>query len=320
MEICQEEFNVSYNSFAVINSMVSLLVISLLIQTIFHAHKKKKLTKIVGFTIGFQTTLLIFLFSDSMKYVIGSHLNWVENKSFCRYCSTFIAIPGMIFYLLLLNVLMFRLIGAFQGSAVALTSKGTQILFAIINIPYICGVLSLPFLWWSNSCIMHWNPVDNSSNTQPLHVCMGDQINISIVPKIILYLLYFHVIAFNIILTGICVYKLQKILKESKVDYSMQYVMVKITVLAVSGSSASLFSWLVFILLPDRNGYCLLYIDMFWNSLMIVLMFEYNKKYYSLLCKPCIKLFMGAKETTEMLGKCIELDASKLPTNPTATN
>merc|ERR1712154_760933 len=91
--------------------------------------------------------------------------------------------------------------------------------------------------------------------------------------------------------------KLKKVLnlnQSSGVDdkkiFKMKALVIKNAILTMLGSLSTIINWILWILLSNSLsiGPMLIYLDLFTNSLLIGLMFNYNDKYYKILCKYCI--------------------------------
>eukprot|EP01084_Bolivina_argentea_P028213 52446_1 len=287
---------------AIVNSICIIFLGLLLIQFLrnINFQNKESVSRLDLLCITMQIIGLIFLLSDCMKYTIGPHLNWANNNpSFCKY-GRFIIIPHILSYMCLLNIMIMKIKYAFDGSLAEVSNITIKTLYLTSNISII-SIMTCYSLFLPGSCVADWYPNDiHITNALTVCIAAGSTGTSGYTPAttILMGILALVIVVFNSILAYLFIRKLKIVINATKsVDIDnnnntftreVKAVMVKTAITAVSASGTSSLIWIIGILL-QRDAYFLFHIDVFWNCLMVTLMFKFNDKYYKMLCGVCAR-------------------------------
>ena len=197
-------------------------------------------------------------------------------------------IPGL-FYTIYLLLIILRLETSLRGSYLALKPKTLYILKGLTLIIPITATISLCIGSFDNTCIAEWYlPESNES----IHVC-----NV-LLDSVLAFRLHIYealvvmINGLNITFGIIFSVKLKKIVrvrKESNIRsrFKFEALVRKNEILTIIGC-ISMFTGYAMVMFTENPIY--VNIDGFINCVIIGLMESRNRKYYSLLCSPCIAL------------------------------
>eukprot|EP01084_Bolivina_argentea_P011620 21718_1 len=310
-ECGEDVFDGSYFTRAIVNGFCILFITTILFHSIFHIHKQCHWKKPMAImTVSMQTVSFIYLVTECLKTTVGSFLDWAQNDLFCGYI--WIAqILKYISFLLMLNIMLYKLKMSFVDSIYELSKTSFNILFSMINIAVICGVTL--YFSFAPVCLRTWIPYDLNVQHQ-LSYCVTSH-NIAYAFYFLLFVLL-CIIVFNIVFGISFSLKLKKILKNGGKDYEIQYVMIKNTIITLSASISTLITWLVWGFGGWDNLYFMLYIDLVWNCAMISLYFKHNDKYFRKGCTSCIKCCVSDQQ---LLSKYINAENASTTVNNDTT-
>ena len=239
----------------------------------------------VIFTV-MQLIAIIWNINEFMKQCITSRYYkwWFDNPFYCYFASMSSRVLVPTFYILLETLLLFKLRISFQTSFHPLPKKCFYILAIILYSALIILVVAL-FTFGRSVCEA---TVYYADINEYVYKC------IHIIDGIALYASYYGlgvIFFFNAILGYIFVSKLNATSKEMRRRDSdallpLYDVMIKNTILALTLCLSTLISWILWFMTDyfDGFGNFFIFVDVFFNCLMIELMYFYNEKWYKLLC------------------------------------
>ena len=152
-------------------------------------------------------------------------------------------------------------------------------------------------------CLLFWQPFDYQHAKYLLagHYNHGmDICDWGIKPgaKSLILIALVQICFTNILFCGICCHKLRILLSNDTVfnspinadiHWKFKSLIIKNCILSIAGGISTFVCYFLWLLLDVGVVTNLLYFDSFFNCLVIVLMFEYNERWYKYLCIICIK-------------------------------
>eukprot|EP01083_Nonionella_stella_P108169 314305_1 len=255
-----------------------------IVHKTMHPNKSYKFQRILHLSL--QIIGLCWTISDVFCFIIDPHTLILRNNIGC-YIVAYIpkVVPGVYYGLYLYQILL-RLESSFRDSCLAI-SKRTIIIFKVLIIPILTGPIWFLILnRGETACVRGWKAHDVTSwyeRPEPYkfaYCTVKTNFGAALFLIFVVLFLGFINIAFGVIFAM----KL-KVLLSANTDNRLKALIVKNSILTVTGSISTVSSYLIWIILTFGTG---LYIDLLVNCLVIGLMFKYNSKLYKRLCKCCI--------------------------------
>ena len=272
-------------------------------QDLYQPHKS---LRILYITI--QIITLYFYANDLFKFVIDPMLLILRDTILCDIAAYTTKFLPPVYYSVYLFQVLLRLELSFRGSHLALSRRAIVILFFFLSIMAIGFPISMIFTM-QPSCIWTWtqnsmfeihnhqehthNSLCASPNTGPMQFVTGA--------------FAFSILGLNILFGMIFGMKLKQTLSMNTMDdaqgrrsvctgsahdFKLKSLIIKNSILTFIGSLSTLINYAIFMAstqLTGGNG-IFIYLDVYINTLVIGLMFQYNEKYYKKCCKCCIVL------------------------------
>ena len=306
-------FKGSYLQTAIIIPLLITLHLLLLSNTLYHEHKDKHQTstmspnktkqnprrnslKLRVSSIILQILALLWLISDLFRFVIDPVTSYISNHSIlCNILSYIPQIIPSIFSCIFLYHILLRLYISFKGSHLALCKFTYHTCLILITIPHIIHLILFHYFNKnSHCCLISWQPMDgiliNQQFIQHCDVRINDKAQMILISGIIWHcMLYMY---FCLVFTR----KLLQLLSTNpkthdieEIKWKFKSLIVKNCILSTLGAVSTLFGYFLWISTYKMGfGVVLLHIDMFINCTVIILMFDYNEKWYKSCCKLCI--------------------------------
>lgn len=292
MELCQREydFTASYIELTVFVIIIMLLQILLLLHIVRNRMRQKQKWMSITF-IAMQICGIYFTFIDFFRYSIDPHLKFIQkNQILCSIAAYSPKASPILYFVFYLIHILLRLITSFKGSYLAISKLVIFILITSIFLP-----IPLMILVYLNvtepACIWRWQPIDLPNAS--LAVC--DWHTVGIANNIISAVMAW-VVLLNISISIIFGIKLKKILQASdsaqqKDVLRLKKLSVKNTILSIVVTVSTVINWFMWIVGSAYTafGISFLYFDLWFNCLIIALMYGYNEKYYNCACRFCIE-------------------------------
>ena len=232
------------------------------------------------------------------RFVIDPIYEVLQHNDFsCRFMAFIPKTVTNIFYGIYLYQILLRLKKSFQGSYLEI-SKVTYWILCILIISF--GVLfpaALLFVNNDSPCIYTWYPSDFMPIKSEDHLLFCS-LPLSKNTGPLLFFGVLFTVASNLYFGIVFSVKLSKLLSNQKgnhaVKFNMKALMIKMGILTLTGSVATLICWTLFIFdqFLVKGAFPVvslaLYLDFFVNCAVIGLMFNHNEKHYKRVFKYCI--------------------------------
>eukprot|EP01083_Nonionella_stella_P192734 712248_1 len=292
-----EDFDHSFIEIILFLIIYMFLQLLLFAQTMFQEYqihhrtrerRHKPQLSIRAVFIALQVTGFYFTLIDLLRYVLDPYTHFAQNNaSSCSLLAYSPKVSSIIYYGLYLISILLRLETSFRGSAYAI-NRTTYILLALFII--LPGIIA-PIVFFVSvrdiePCVWKWTPSDMQVPDNFAFCDFHSDAAANLAP---MFGVIWIVIA-NIVYGVIFTVKLNAVLTLSEgasgsSTFALKSLIIKNTILTVAGSVSTLINWMLWF---ANVGISFLYLDIWFNCVIISLMFKYNDKYYKRLCKVCI--------------------------------
>ena len=308
---------------------------------------KKSAYKLRISSILLQTIALSWYINDLLRFIIDTNIsskytsstsntNILQHPIPCNILSYTPKLMPIIYYTLYLYQILIRLAESFRTSHLELTKCAYRCYWLAVMVIISMGTVFLMFnkgVIYDHHinlpCLLIWEPHDIQYakalyDTEDISFTICDW-EIRPTARIIISIALISILFTNILFCWIYGHKLQILMRNDAVtnsphtvdiQWKFKSLIIKNCTLCIAGSVSTLLCWVCWLALPGDSVTNLLYFDAFFNCLVIVLMFEYNEKWYKKLCRICIKCcFMECDKTYDRTDKAeINLQKQRLHT------
>eukprot|EP01084_Bolivina_argentea_P238255 400272_1 len=242
--------------------------------------------------VALQLCGFYFTFIDLIRFVIDPYVKFAQQSNFmCALIAYSPKVISIVYFAIYLCQVLFRLEASFRGSFLAISKRYFLSLAVFILIPSIIVPSSFLILV-DKPCIWKWDPIDIQTNNE-FGFC---DLHTEGMANAIIGIGIIWIVITNIIYGFIFGSKLYKVLRSKRSNdditgsFRLKSLIIKNTILTTTVTISTLVNWFMWLYFSSviGVGICFLYFDMWFNCLVIGLMFSHNDKYYKKLCKPCI--------------------------------
>eukprot|EP01084_Bolivina_argentea_P238406 400529_1 len=266
----------------------------LLIHTLFYEYKYyQEKRKIINSNISVRILFILlqicglyWTFIDLLRFIIDPNTFMLRNNIGCALVAHSPKIAPIIYYTIYLHIILLRLKLSFKDTYVAIHKCTFIILLSIIIIPFISFFILL-YLISEPYCVWKWTPVDFDMTLTFCDIYTSNKMRLLTGSGVC------WIIGTNIILNAILCMKLRIFLKkmDHKSSFKLKSLKIRNCILTIIASFSTLLTWCCWLILGNILPFSVtfvLYFDVWFNCIILSLLFKHNDYYYKKLCKYCI--------------------------------